>query len=183
MHRMQFISFSATIILLIQSPLSFGFTYPINSIMAKSSSAPAAAAKKAATKKTTAKKQPAPTKKATSNKSTTALSSSSTSEAGGGVPGSRSGKIVSIEACKQWSVFKTRASKIVSYLSNHGYADTIVQINKEKPAKGNFVVRVEGKDEPILELLGMTRPFKALKDLGDMEEISKLVIAALEEAE
>ena len=181
---MQFISFSATIILLIQSPLSFGFTYPINSIMAKSSSAPAAAAKKAATKKTTAKKQPAPTKKATTKKSTTAVLSSSTSEAGGGgLGGSSSGKIVTIEACKQWSVFKTRANKIVSYLSNHGYADTIVQINNEKPAKGNFVVRVQGKDEPILELLGMTRPFKALKDLGDMEEIGKLVIAALEETE
>jgi hypothetical protein len=102
MHRMQFISFSATIILLIQSPLSFGFTYPINSIMAKSSSAPAAAAKKAATKKTTAKKQPAPTKKATTKKSTTAVLSSSTSEAGGGgLGGSSSGKIVTIEACKQ----------------------------------------------------------------------------------
>jgi len=33
-----------------------------------------------------------------------------------------------------------------------------------------------------LELLGMTRPFKALKDLGDMEEIGKLIIAALDEA-
>jgi hypothetical protein len=29
----------------------------------------------------------------------------------------------------------------------------------------------------------MTRPFKALKDLGDMEEIGKLVIAALDETE
>jgi hypothetical protein len=105
---------------------------------------------------------------------------SSTSEAGGG-RGS-SGKIVTIEACKQWSVFKTRASKIVSYLATHGHADTIVQINKEKPTKGNFVVRVEGKDEPILELVGMTRPFKALKDLGDMEEIGKLIIVALDEA-
>lgn len=179
---MQFISFTATtIILLIQSPLSSGFTYPINSsIMAKSSSTPAAA-KKAATKKTTAKKLHAPTKKATSKKSTSALLSSSPSEAGGGRV--ESGKIVTIEACKQWSVFKTRASKIVSYLTTHGYADTIVQINKDKPTKGNFIVRVEGKDEPILELVGMTRPFKALKDLGDMEEIGKLVIAALDETE
>jgi hypothetical protein len=28
----------------------------------------------------------------------------------------------------------------------------------------------------------MTRPFKALKDLGDMEEIGKLIIVALDEA-
>ena len=55
----------------------------------------------------------------------------------------------------------------------------MVEINKEKPGKGNFVVRVDGKEEPVLELLGMTRPFKDLKAL-DMDDIGKMVIKALE---
>jgi len=57
-----------------------------------------------------------------------------------------------------------------------------VEINKEKPTRGNFVVRVEGKEEPVLELLGMKRPFTDLKAL-EMEDIGKMVIEALEEAE
>lgn len=44
------------------------------------------------------------------------------------------------------------------------------------------MVRVEGKEEPVLELLGMKRPFKDLKELGDMEEIGKVVMEALGEA-
>ena len=54
-----------------------------------------------------------------------------------------------------------------------------MEINKEKPGKGNFVVKVEGKEEPVLELLGMKRPFKELKAL-EMEDIGKLVIEALD---
>ena len=53
-----------------------------------------------------------------------------------------------------------------------------MEINKEKPGKGNFVVRLEGKDEPILELLGMKRPFAALKAL-DMDDIGKMVMDSL----
>lgn len=86
-------------------------------------------------------------------------------------------KVLSIEACKQWSVFKTRAGKIQKYLAQHGAAVDVV-INKEKPSKGNFVVRLEGKEEPILELLGMKRPFAALKAL-DMDDIGKEVMDAL----
>jgi len=55
-----------------------------------------------------------------------------------------------------------------------------VEINKEKPGRGNFVVRVEGKEEPVLELLGMKRPFKDLKAL-EMEDVGKMVIEALGE--
>jgi hypothetical protein len=55
----------------------------------------------------------------------------------------------------------------------------VVEINKEKPGKGNFVVRVDGKEEPVLELLGMARPFKDLKAL-DMDDIGKMVIEALD---
>ncbi|KAL9182292.1 hypothetical protein ACHAXT_012944 [Thalassiosira profunda] len=72
------------------------------------------------------------------------------------------GGIVSIEACKQ------------------NDCGASVEINKEKPGRGNFIVRVEGKEEPVLELVGMKRPFKSLRAL-DMEDIGKLVVEALEE--
>ena len=41
-------------------------------------------------------------------------------------------------------------------------------------------MRIEGREDPVLELLGMKRPFKDLKAL-EMEDIGKLVIEALEE--
>ena len=47
-----------------------------------------------------------------------------------------------------------------------------------QPGRGNFVIRVSGVDKPIVELLGMKRPFKAMKDL-DMDEICEQVLAAL----
>jgi len=55
----------------------------------------------------------------------------------------------------------------------------IVEVNKEKPGKGNFVVTIEGIDEPIVSLLGMIRPFPALKAL-DMDEIYKNILIALD---
>jgi hypothetical protein len=52
-------------------------------------------------------------------------------------------------------------------------------INKDKPGKGSFIVRVEGKeDTPVLELVGMKRPFSDLKSL-DMEDVGKMVMEAL----
>jgi hypothetical protein len=53
---------------------------------------------------------------------------------------------------------------------------SVVEINKEKPGRGNFIVRVNG--EPVIELLAMKRPFPPLKALN-MEEICSKVIAAL----
>lgn len=53
-----------------------------------------------------------------------------------------------------------------------------MEINKEKPGKGNFIVRVNG-GEPIIELRAMKRPFPALKAL-DMDDVSQQVISALE---
>lgn len=117
---------------------------------------------------TKAKKSPAAKKPAAASKK--AASAAAVATASGG-------KVLSIEACKQWSVFKTRAGKIQKYLVQHGAAVDVV-INKEKPGKGNFVVRLEGKEEPILELLGMKRPFAALKAL-DMDDIGKEVMDAL----
>eukprot|EP00580_Thalassiosira_gravida_P003572 CAMPEP_0201610998 /NCGR_PEP_ID=MMETSP0492-20130828/18738_1 /ASSEMBLY_ACC=CAM_ASM_000837 /TAXON_ID=420259 /ORGANISM="Thalassiosira gravida, Strain GMp14c1" /LENGTH=138 /DNA_ID=CAMNT_0048077023 /DNA_START=37 /DNA_END=453 /DNA_ORIENTATION=- len=75
---------------------------------------------------------------------------------------------------------KLAANKIAKYLSEQEGCDVNVEINKEKPGRGNFVVRVEGKEEPVLELLGMKRPFKDLKAL-EMEDVGKMVIEALGE--
>ncbi len=55
-----------------------------------------------------------------------------------------------------------------------------MKINEEKPGKGNFVVRVSGKDEPIVELLAMKRPFPALKQL-DMDNVCVDISKALDE--
>lgn len=77
------------------------------------------------------------------------------------------------------TVFKTRAGKIQKYLFANG-SDARVEINKEKPGKGNFVVRIEGREEPVLELLGMKRPFAELKAL-DMDDIGKNVMEVLAE--
>ena len=52
----------------------------------------------------------------------------------------------------------------------------VVEINKEKPGRGNFVVKVDGKT--IVELLAMKRPFPPLKKL-DMDEICGKVIDEL----
>ena len=48
-----------------------------------------------------------------------------------------------------------------------------------RSGKGNFVVRVDGKDDPIVELLGLTRPFPPLKAL-DMDDVCEQVLTALE---
>jgi hypothetical protein len=55
-----------------------------------------------------------------------------------------------------------------------------VEVNKEKPGKGNFIVTVSGVEKPIVELRDMKRPFPALKSL-DMEEVIHNVLKALEE--
>ncbi|GAX15940.1 hypothetical protein FisN_22Hh210 [Fistulifera solaris] len=52
-----------------------------------------------------------------------------------------------------------------------------VKINEEKPGKGNFVVRVSGKDEPVVELLALKRPFPALKAL-DMDQVCQDISTA-----
>jgi calcineurin-like phosphoesterase len=55
----------------------------------------------------------------------------------------------------------------------------VVKINPEKPGKGNFVVRVDGKELAVVELLGMNRPFSSLKAL-DMEKVCGDVLKAIE---
>jgi len=89
---------------------------------------------------------------------------------------STSGNTVTIEACKQWGAFKTRATKIQKAVGTKAS----VVINAEKPGRGNFVVRVSGVDEPVVELLGMKRPFPDLKALV-MEDVCENVLKALEE--
>ena len=48
-----------------------------------------------------------------------------------------------------------------------------------QPGKGNFVVKVSGCKKPIVELLGLKRPFPALKEL-DMEVVTAQVLKALD---
>ena len=84
-------------------------------------------------------------------------------------------KVVFVEASKECNAFKTRANKIAEAVGSKAK----VIINQEKPGKGNFVIRVSGIDEPILELKAMKRPFPPLKAL-DMDEVANKVLHALE---
>lgn len=70
------------------------------------------------------------------------------------------------------SAFKTRAEAIARAV---GHKAKVV-INKEKPGKGNFVVKVNGRT--IVELLAMQRPFPPLKKL-DIEDVCRKVIDVL----
>lgn len=87
-------------------------------------------------------------------------------------------KIVSIEACKSWGAFRSRAKKILDAVGSKA----TVEVNKEKPGKGDFIVTVSGVEEPIVELKALKRPFPALKAL-DMNEVVQNVIKALGEEE
>lgn len=82
--------------------------------------------------------------------------------------------IVTIEHCKSWGAFRTRAAKIQAGV---GKAAKVV-VNEDKPRKGAFVVTVSGVKEPIVELLDLKRPFGPLKAL-DMEEVVQNVLKHL----
>eukprot|EP00542_Grammatophora_oceanica_P013865 CAMPEP_0194029330 /NCGR_PEP_ID=MMETSP0009_2-20130614/3081_1 /TAXON_ID=210454 /ORGANISM="Grammatophora oceanica, Strain CCMP 410" /LENGTH=142 /DNA_ID=CAMNT_0038668961 /DNA_START=154 /DNA_END=582 /DNA_ORIENTATION=+ len=124
---------------------------------------PAAPAKKVQTAK---KSKPSGPKKA--KKKEAAAVAAEKPEAAGG-------KIVTIEDANNDRHSKLGASKISKAIGSKA----TVEINKEKPGRGNFVVRVSGTEEPVVELLGMKRPFPALKAL-DMDEVSENVLKALE---
>ena len=49
-----------------------------------------------------------------------------------------------------------------------------------QPGRGNFVVSISGQDEPVVSLLGMKRPFSALRAL-DMEATAQQVLDALDD--
>lgn len=52
-----------------------------------------------------------------------------------------------------------------------------MSVNPEKPAKGSFVVTVDGAE--VLALRDMKRPFPPLKAL-DMDDVAKDTLAALQ---
>jgi len=82
-------------------------------------------------------------------------------------------KVVTVEACKQWGAFKSRAAKIQKAVGK----DAIVEINKEKPGRGNFIITISGVDDAIVDLKGLKRPFPALKALNMDDVISKVLAA------
>ena len=71
-------------------------------------------------------------------------------------------KTIFIEHCKSWNVFKRKAATVEAFFKDKGFA---IEINKEKPRKGAFVVKEEGNEKALIELLDMPRPFTKLKTL------------------
>ena len=77
-------------------------------------------------------------------------------------------------ASRDSSVFKKKAQKIEKDLGDKA---TVV-INRDKPGKGNFVVKLG--DNTIVELKGLEKPFTALKELKVEDLIEKILTAAEE---
>ena len=76
-------------------------------------------------------------------------------------------------------MFKGRAAKLEQSLKAQG---VVIEINKEKPRKGAFVVSAKvGALKPVilLELLDMPRPFTKLKAL-DFDVVATDVIKAVD---
>ena len=72
----------------------------------------------------------------------------------------------SIEFCKSWGAFKTRAARAEKVLKAAGFS---VLLNAEKPRKGSFVVTCKDGTK-LIELLNLERPFPKLKSL-DVEAV------------
>lgn len=54
----------------------------------------------------------------------------------------------------------------------------MVKINEEKPGKGNFIVKIVGREKAVVELLGLKRPFPPLKAL-DMDQVVQDISKAI----
>lgn len=72
-------------------------------------------------------------------------------------------------------MFRTRAAKLQKLVAAE-VPSVKFDVNAEKPRKGFFEVRVQGK--PVLSLGPMPRPFKPLRET-DMDELAAEVVAAL----
>jgi hypothetical protein len=68
-------------------------------------------------------------------------------------------------------VFKSRAKRVSDAATAAGFS---VVINGAKPRKGAFVVTVDGTSEPVLEMLGLARPFTKLKET-DFEAVGEAI--------
>jgi hypothetical protein len=65
-------------------------------------------------------------------------------------------------------VFKRQAAKIAAGLEKEAYA---VEVSKKK---GAFVVRLDIANEPIIELMGLVRPFTKLRELDIDDVVAKI---------
>lgn len=85
-------------------------------------------------------------------------------------------KVLKIEACKQWGVFKRRANELIELVQEHHHDDITIEFNKEKPRRGCFEVRLgkekdddnddnDDDDMMIVSLQNLKRPFVALREL------------------
>ena len=70
-------------------------------------------------------------------------------------------------------VFRTKASKLEKALVDAGFR---VTINESKPRKGTFAVKLDGIEDPVVELLAMPRPFSKLREL-DIDDLAQSIVA------
>lgn len=74
-------------------------------------------------------------------------------------------------------MFKKRANLVKEALDANADHSFMVKVNETKPRKGAFVVSMEGTEAPIVELLGLVRPFPKLRAL-DMDKVVEDVFTA-----
>ena len=110
---------------------------------------------------------PKKTSKKTAAKKTAASSVAKASTVDG------AGGVLTIEHCKSWGAFKTRAAAVEKAVKAAGIK---CEINPEKPRKGAFVI-TSPAGKTLLELLDMPRPFTKLKALDMAAETAKIVKA------
>ena len=65
-------------------------------------------------------------------------------------------------------MFKRSAAKIAAGLDSEAYA---VETSKKK---GSFIVHLDVLNEPVVELVGLVRPFTKLRQL-DLDEVVKKI--------
>lgn len=77
---------------------------------------------------------------------------------------------VSFTQCIYRGLFKRSAATVEKLFLSGGY---VVTINSEKPRKGSFVVTVDGINNPVIEMLGLVRPFTKLRELDIVSVINQ----------
>ncbi|KAJ8451336.1 hypothetical protein Cgig2_014108 [Carnegiea gigantea] len=99
----------------------------------------------------------------------------------GSGPGSGSGsgsRTIIIERSTICSRFKTRAERVKEGLEKAIPGINVI-INPEKPRKGIFEIREEGKEEKFISLEDTKRPFNRLQEV-DIEQLITEIVAKLQ---
>ena len=72
-------------------------------------------------------------------------------------------------------VFKRTANAVKEGLAAKNVKGVTINDSNDKPRRGSFVVSVVGQPTPVVEMLGLTRPFAKLRALDVAETVNAIV--------